>query len=796
MKKALTFLAAALALAGCQKKYELDIEFKMPDELVSPSAEIALDVTSSKTVTLAWNGGAAADGGIILYNVLFDKEGGNFSEPIETFASDLGASSELTLTHAQLNTLARKAGVKAGNIGSIIWTVTGSKGGVTKTMEDFAVIRFQRGEGIDNIPEQLFVNGAACTEKGQQFRKISDGLFVIYTKLTAGKLQFTSAKDGGSKFYADATGKLAEGDVYTDAEAVDGAARITVNFNTLSVTTDKIGEIYVENRWDQINMAELSYVGNGRFEGVGEILFSANGDERYSFHVMVNDEEKRWGSNKGNDGTAPDGTEAFWDIYEQNWDAWNNLWKFVKADKDKSATFVIETNKDNRWFHSVLVGEAHYDQPSETPEVLYLSGDSAEAQDQQMRKEGSKFVIYNKFTAGSIRFTDGTGKKYFADAEGKLFIGGPKTAVEASESVTRVTVDFESNTVNFDKIGDKVYVENNWDHIVMATMNYQSLGKYAGEGKILFAANGDERYSLRVSVNGTDVRWGSNKGNDGTAPDGTEEFWYIYESAWGNWDNLWKFNKEDRDKEAAFGVDANNLVHMRHSVTVKSGYPEPPAVAPETLALHGTGAETEGQKFRKVSAGVFVIYSRLTEGTLCFRSEAKNYFLDPEKGLLEGAGEGVTAASEDRFITRITVDFNTCTVRTESIDTFVHLKFAASYRDVAHLEYAGNGIYRAANAVVRFVDQAEIEWITWGFDERYYFIVKVDGVEKCWGRLDEVTGNDLKPNDDPKFYWINEFSWEQWEHCWKFAAEMNGATADLEINTNDNGVWRHTVTKK
>ena len=81
MKKKLLFIAAAvLGLAGCQK-YELNTDFTMPTELESPS-NVILDVTSSKTVVLSWTGGGAEDGGVLLYNVLFDKQGGDFSEPV------------------------------------------------------------------------------------------------------------------------------------------------------------------------------------------------------------------------------------------------------------------------------------------------------------------------------------------------------------------------------------------------------------------------------------------------------------------------------------------------------------------------------------------------------------------------------------------------------------------------------------------------------------------------------------------------------------------------------------------
>ena len=107
MKKIIAIFSALLAVAtACQKHYELNTSFTMPTSLSSPSS-VVLDVTSTATVELSWTGGGAADGGIVLYEVLFDRAGGNFSEPLTVMPSDLGAGQTLTLSHATLNTIAR-----------------------------------------------------------------------------------------------------------------------------------------------------------------------------------------------------------------------------------------------------------------------------------------------------------------------------------------------------------------------------------------------------------------------------------------------------------------------------------------------------------------------------------------------------------------------------------------------------------------------------------------------------------------------------------------------------------------
>ena len=283
-KKLISFVALVAAFCGCTPQYELDTEFTMPTVLDSP-ASVTLDVTSSSYVTLSWTGGQANDGGIILYNVLFDKEGGDFTAPVASMPSDLGARSELTLTHAQLNTIARNAGIKPNESGKLIWTVTGAKGGVTKKFDGYNSITVTRGEGIDNMPENLYIAGSAAKEAGQAFRVAEEGLYIIYTKVGAGELKFTSEKDGGFKFYADASGKLAEGDGGYSVDALaSGLARVTVNFNTLNVKVEEVGTT-VRFAWGATyndpatDPMTLEYEGNGEFEGRGEVVFYGPGRE-------------------------------------------------------------------------------------------------------------------------------------------------------------------------------------------------------------------------------------------------------------------------------------------------------------------------------------------------------------------------------------------------------------------------------------------------------------------------------------------------------------------------------------
>lgn len=368
MKKIFLAGALLLALVSCQESYELNTDFTVPTELSGPS-DLVLDVTSPTPVELSWTGGGAADGGIVLYEVLFDKQGGDFTNPLAVMKSDQGALPTLTLTQAAINTMARNAGIKPEATGTLLWTVRASKGGNVKTCQQVGHLTVTRGEGIDNIPTKLYLYGSAAEAEGQAFRTVEEGVYQIFTQLKDGAIYFKSGTtDDAFAYYIDTTGKLKEGSSTTAANASTGVSRITVDFNTMSMKVDAIGS-QVRCIWGATfnNIAVLDYIGNGRFQGEGDIVFIDQSrpdtnppswlgwtEERYYFIANVNGGDMCWGRHDSVSPERPVGGEdpSFYSLYEFGWSQWDHLWKMSGSLDYKHATITIETNKDNLFMHT------------------------------------------------------------------------------------------------------------------------------------------------------------------------------------------------------------------------------------------------------------------------------------------------------------------------------------------------------------------------------------------------------------------------------------------------------------
>ena len=842
MKRIISILCASLALAACQKHYELNTDFSVPVQLDCPGA-VSLDVTSAQTIVLSWEGSKAADGGIVLYEVLFDKEGGDFSQPLEVRKSDQGALPQLTLSHAELNAIARKAGVKPNETATIIWTVRSSRGGESRLYDGFKAIVVTRGDGLDAFPQALFLMGSAAQasgeEEGREFRILDEGLYQIYTRLTDGKLYFKSDEATDSRYFFDSSFILSEGEGTADvtASGMGEVCRITVDFNALSVKMETIAGLRVvpcATRWLSdgeypIYNTTISYVGKGVFKAANMVIAeffrgwdwcAATGEERYTIYVTVDGRECEWSTTDGKYGaTRPSihyGVEYFeLAEYEGRPDWGHGPFKFPEEVEGSLFDLVIYTNKDNRFYHEFTGIQPYHpgdpipsDGVKDIPSELVIKGDGSADSGKALQKvsDGVFVLPFTSFNGGSVYF-EGDGHVYYANS-GAIVQGDNLTAFSATPagSLERLTVDFNAKTVVRARIGDPVMTWGyNQASLENGTLSYRGDGVYKAESVRVPAFFSDwgweeERFSFYLTIGDEPYTWGRPDSGDAdnrpaVGSDGTYTLPLAEFAGQDQWSHLWKLASETAS--STFDVTVTVAADGSLSYTVSNIVPLSEGVVhiPETLMIGGSAAEKAGQSLAKVADGVFRLgATALKAGDIYFTSgDGYQYYINSEGLLTEGEKSQAITATAAGEAERLTLNFTTREVKRTPLND-ITLTWAAdsphSYEGGV-LKYVGNGKFRG-NTTVEFY--RGWDWCAANGEERYSFYVTIDG-EKCtWGRPDDGDAENRATMDGGRseVRKLVEFAGQgQWDHLWKAPTDCDRQNFDVEIWLDDDGTMWH-----
>ena len=367
MRLAGAMLLAVIAVSSCKKEnWPLDLNFNPVGTLATPNDNVSvkLDPTSSANVLFKWDAATTEDGGLILYEIAFDKENGDFSKPVYKAVSDGGGvKTEITLTHKDLNKIANSAGIAASSIGKMKWTVIASKGTSARPAAASRRLQIERPAGFAESPTELYITGSA-TEGGSdlskaiKLKKIEDGVFEGYTSLKAGDYFLTDKiSSGGKKFYID-NGVIKEG---TSSVTVTGAAktyRLRYDFpsaTTKSVEIQSIG-LYMSAYGTEIGT--LNYIGNGVFEApklaVEFFQFSWGRDERYKFIMHTSAGLEYQGSANVNNVSPAGQAASYFNLVPVTNSQWDNTFKFDPS-ADKKTVKVDVMLQADAYTHKVTV---------------------------------------------------------------------------------------------------------------------------------------------------------------------------------------------------------------------------------------------------------------------------------------------------------------------------------------------------------------------------------------------------------------------------------------------------------
>lgn len=340
------------------------------EALYAPADNVFMDLGAQGAASFEWQGAVAEDNGVVLYDVLFDNEGGDFSNPVYVAPADgNGFQKTLTMSFTQLNQIATMAGIESETTGKIIWTVRSSKGLNFVMSPAFRTIEVLRPAGFP-APDELFITGAA-SEGGTDingalpFKKTGPTTFEIYTKLTAGDYQFITRKNGTPEmFYINEEGGLRQdGSVTYSGE--DKVYRIRIDFSdgtTSRVEVSKI-ELWFPPRNEA--MFELNYAGAGKWQALNtRVEFKQESwgrDERYKFKLTLINGTTTTAEYLGSvnrDNNRPDSSTAasYWYLVPVANDNYDNTFKFMGAVDMQNVNALINLSGDApAYTHSITV---------------------------------------------------------------------------------------------------------------------------------------------------------------------------------------------------------------------------------------------------------------------------------------------------------------------------------------------------------------------------------------------------------------------------------------------------------
>ena len=368
IKYILLTVGAAL-LAACSSDGEVrDLQVTAVQSIYEPAdaKSVVLQSSSSASLYFEWEPSLAEDGGAVLYEVVFDKTDGDFSDPLAIIASDNnGAMNHATISHKTLNQIAASAGVESAETGTLKWTVYASKGIFPVKAQEDRTLTITRLAGFAEVPAQLYITGEATEvggelSKAMQMKKVADGEFEIYMQLTAGQsFQFVSSNAGTPTTYSLQGEKLVEGGTTTVSET--GIYRYYVDFNAGSFTSKQVTKVSLFLNWSQREI-ELAYQGLGvwavsdyKIEGLSG---GDNDDDRYKFRMQSTAGETEWRAI--NNDSKPTGNESYYYMVEKsNVEQWTNneIWKNPATDGWSGKTYDVtfSLNPSGEYTHNLVI---------------------------------------------------------------------------------------------------------------------------------------------------------------------------------------------------------------------------------------------------------------------------------------------------------------------------------------------------------------------------------------------------------------------------------------------------------
>lgn len=361
--------------AGCKKKDDgLDSTITPVSNLFAPADNVyvKLDPPSNAVVNMEWQRAQVGDGTVVLYEVVFDKVGGDFSKPFYSQVSNTnGLDNKLTLSHGDLNKIANLAGIAAQSRGKFIWTVNASKGLNVQKGTVARTLDIERPAGFAVIPGNVYIYGAgteygAALSGAQVMQRTAPGIFEIYTRLGPGAVLLTDDNKGTpNNFYINGN-KLLAGNTGT-GPATAGVYRVVLDFNNGSATLTEVVSVALYFAPTDAVLTTLPYIGKGQWQVKRTpIVFKQESwgrDERYKFRFSLKDAAgttttQNWGSSNADNqrATATSPPSYFFLLPQTTGDTrWDYTFKFRTEADNAPADVTVTMQPGAPYTHSITL---------------------------------------------------------------------------------------------------------------------------------------------------------------------------------------------------------------------------------------------------------------------------------------------------------------------------------------------------------------------------------------------------------------------------------------------------------
>jgi starch-binding outer membrane protein SusE/F len=376
MKRHIYFYIIALIFTtlftGCDDdKESINVNITPVSTFYAPNDNlfVKLQPTTEASVVFEWDKARAEDGTMVLYEIAFDKEAGDFSAPVYKIVSDnKGLDSKLTLSHKDLNKIANFAGIKSLETGKIKWTIFASKGINVKKSETARTIEVERPAGFAELPADLYLTGDATEvgadlSKALKFKQTSSGVFEVYTSLKAGTYQLVDRTAENRKTYS-IEGTLIKENGSTTVTGDAKPYRIKVDFSNAAATISEVTKVELWFAPDDKFWFELPYQGNSIWQATNvPVVFKQEGwgrDERYKFRFTLkeNDADKfEWFGSENSDNQRPEANTPlrYWHMIPRPESRWDFSYKFNGAADNKNCDIKVIFQPTEAYTHQVIV---------------------------------------------------------------------------------------------------------------------------------------------------------------------------------------------------------------------------------------------------------------------------------------------------------------------------------------------------------------------------------------------------------------------------------------------------------